>query len=85
MKTGLLVAAVLGIAAAVFAVAVVATRVVSVGSLTAAVTLPIAAVFTDTSQLVIVGALGAAIVIVERHRGNLVRLLAGNERRVGGA
>jgi glycerol-3-phosphate acyltransferase PlsY len=34
---------------------------------------------------VIVGALAAAIVIVERHRGNLVRLLAGTERRVGGA
>jgi acyl phosphate:glycerol-3-phosphate acyltransferase len=75
----------LGIAAAMFAVAVVATRLISVGSLTAAVTLPVAAVFTGTSQLVIVGALAAAIVIVERHRGNLVRLLAGTERRVGGA
>ena len=75
----------LGIAAAVFAVAVVATRVISVGSLTAAVTLPIAAAFTETPQLVIVGALAAAVVIVERHRGNLVRILAGTERRLGGA
>ena len=75
----------LAIAAAVFAVAVVATRVISVGSLTAVVTLPIAAAFTETPQLVIVGALAAAIVIVERHRGNLVRILAGTERRVGGA
>jgi acyl phosphate:glycerol-3-phosphate acyltransferase len=75
----------LGIAAAMFAVAVVATRLISVGSLTAAVTLPVAAVFTGTSQLVIVGALAAAVLIVERHRGNLVRLLAGTERRVGGA
>jgi glycerol-3-phosphate acyltransferase PlsY len=75
----------LGIAVAMFAVAVVATRLISVGSLTAAVTLPVAAVFTGMPQLVIVGALAAAIVIVERHRGNLVRLLAGTERRVGGA
>lgn len=75
----------LGIASTVFVLAVLTTRIVSVGSLSAAVTLALATALTDSSRLVIAGACVAAALIVHRHRGNLSRLMAGTERRVGGA
>jgi glycerol-3-phosphate acyltransferase PlsY len=81
----LLAPAALTAAAAVFAIAVVATRVISVGSVSAAVTLPIATALMDASRLVVAGAVLAAAIIVYSHRANLARLVAGTERRVGGA
>ena len=72
-----------GIASAVFALATWATRYVSVGSMAAAVTLAAAAAAADVSPVVTVGAAVAAVIIVHRHRGNLGRLFAGTERRVG--
>jgi len=64
---------------------VVATRVISVGSVSAAVTLPIATALMDAPRLVVAGAVLAAAIIVYSHRANLARLVAGTERRVGGA
>ena len=81
----LLAPAALAAAAVVFAIAAVATRVISVGSLSAAVTLPIATALMDSPRLVVAAAALAAAIIVYRHRGNLARLAAGTERRVGGA
>ncbi|HVG71472.1 MAG TPA: glycerol-3-phosphate 1-O-acyltransferase PlsY [Vicinamibacterales bacterium] len=81
----LLAPAALTAAAAVFAIAVVATRVISVGSVSAAVTLPIATALMDAPRLVVAGAVLAAAIIVYSHRANLARLVAGTERRVGGA
>jgi len=81
----LLAPAALTAAAAVFAIAVVATRVISVGSVSAAVTLPIATALMDAPRLVVAGAVLAAAIIVHSHRANLARLVAGTERRVGGA
>jgi glycerol-3-phosphate acyltransferase PlsY len=75
----------LGLSVLVFVVVVLATRIISVGSVTAALTLAIATVATDSPRLVMAGAAVAAALIVHRHRGNLARLLAGTERRVGGA
>lgn len=71
------------IAAAVFALTTWATRYVSVGSMTAAVTLAVVVAALDVSPAVAVGAAVAAVIIVHRHRGNLGRLFAGAERRVG--
>ena len=71
------------IAGAVFALATWATRYISVGSMTAAVTLAVTAAAADGPSAVAVGAAVAAVVIVHRHRGNLGRLFAGTERRVG--
>ena len=71
------------IAGAVFALATWVTRYVSVGSMTAAVTLAVAAAVAEASAAVAVGAAVAAVIIVHRHRGNLGRLLAGTEHRVG--
>jgi glycerol-3-phosphate acyltransferase PlsY len=75
----------LAAASVAFLVAVVATRVISVGSITAAVTLVVMTAVTHSSRIVIAGAVLVATMIVYRHRGNLVRLLAGTERRIGGA
>jgi glycerol-3-phosphate acyltransferase PlsY len=71
------------IAGAVFALAIWMTRYISVGSMAAAVTLAVTAAALDVPPAVAVGAAMSAGIIVYRHRGNLARLLAGTERRVG--
>ena len=71
------------IAGLVFALSVWATRYISVGSITAAVTLAVMSVASDGSPAVAVGAVVAAVIIVHRHRGNLDRLRAGTEHRLG--
>jgi acyl phosphate:glycerol-3-phosphate acyltransferase len=73
----------LGIAASVFVVAVLATRFISVGSIAGALTLALAATFSDAPGIVALGATASALIIVYRHRENLARLVAGTERRIG--
>lgn len=75
--------AALAFAGGVFVVAVWATRYISVGSLAGAVTLAAAAAAGGAPAIVVAGAVAAAVLIVYRHRGNLARLVAGTERRVG--
>lgn len=70
------------LAAAVFVVAVWVTRYVSVGSLAATVALPLLAWVTERPLSVMAGAMVAALLIVERHRGNLARLQNGTEARL---
>ncbi|MBI2189318.1 MAG: glycerol-3-phosphate 1-O-acyltransferase PlsY [Acidobacteria bacterium] len=71
------------LAASVFVVAIWVTRYISVGSMTAAVTLAVATMASEGLTPVSVGALVAALIIIERHRANLGRLAAGTERRIG--
>ena len=73
----------LAIASAAFIVAVWSTRYISVGSLAGAITLAVATAAGDAPAIVAVGAVAAALVILHRHRGNLSRLVAGTERRIG--
>jgi glycerol-3-phosphate acyltransferase PlsY len=73
----------LGIAASVFAVAVLATRFISVGSIAGALTLALVATFSDAPGIVAIGATASALIIIYRHRENLSRLVAGTERRIG--
>jgi glycerol-3-phosphate acyltransferase PlsY len=80
---GVLAPTALAIAGGVFVLAVWTTRYMSVGSLAGAITLAIATAAADTPRVVAAGAVVTAIVIVHRHRGNLSRLIAGTERRVG--
>jgi glycerol-3-phosphate acyltransferase PlsY len=80
---GVLAPAAAAAAAALFVAAVAATRYMSVGSLAAAIALPIVAAATDAGAPVVVGAAISAAIIVHRHRGNLLRVVAGTERRVG--
>jgi len=69
------------IAAAVFAVIVLGTRIVSVGSMSAALVLPIAMVALHAErEFVAFGIVAAALVLV-RHRSNIKRLLKGEENR----
>jgi len=73
----------LGIAGAAFVLAVWITRYISVGSVVGAVTLMVVAILTDAPDVVEVGSALAALVILQRHRANIKRVLAGTERRVG--
>ena len=71
-------------ASLVFIISVVATRIISVGSVNAAVTLVIVTMLARSSGAVIAGAVVAAAIILFRHRSNIARIVAGTERRVGG-
>ena len=73
-----------GIAFVIFALTLAITRYVSLASMLAAVSLPCAAfVFTHSPVLTGVSTFVALFVIL-RHRGNIARLLAGTESKVGG-
>src|SRR5262245_17213806 len=73
----------LGAALAAFAIAVSLTRFVSVGSMLGALTLTVVALVSDQRAIVGIGAAVATLLIVHRHRGNLARLIAGTEQRIG--
>ena len=80
---GVLTPLALAVAAGVFVLAVFVSRSISVGSVAGALTLATMAVIDDPPTAVVAGAIVAALVIVHRHRGNLARLAAGTERRIG--
>ena len=60
-----------------------ATRYVSLGSVLATVALPSIAYAVGYSTATLMAACAAALLILFRHRGNLMRLRAGTERRLG--
>lgn len=71
------------IAAGAWAFGMAATRIVSVGSLAAAVSLPIATWFTtrhDAGLTIVTGAMG--VLAIYKHRQNIRRLLSGTEKRL---
>lgn len=68
------------IAAAAFAIAVTRTRFVSIGSIVAAVLLPVIEWLTPGLRAVDIGATVVAALILFRHRGNMARLWARTER-----
>jgi glycerol-3-phosphate acyltransferase PlsY len=73
----------LGPAAAVFVATVWATKYISLGSVLASLALPpIAYALGSPTPAVIVASVAAAL-IVFRHRGNVLRLRTGTERRIG--
>jgi acyl phosphate:glycerol-3-phosphate acyltransferase len=71
------------LAAAVFLLTVSFTRVISLGSVAATVTLPSVAWLTGSPPPVFAAAAGAGLLILFRHRANLRRLAGGTERRMG--
>lgn len=71
------------VAGGLFLAVVWATRYVSLGSMAASVALPPAAWLTGEPDAVVAAATGAGLLILFRHRGNLRRLRAGTEWRVG--
>ena len=68
----------------VFALVARATRYASVGSIAGASTLPVAALAMRAPAAFTAAAAVAALLIVGKHRGNLSRIRAGTERRLGG-
>ena len=73
-----------GIAIAVFAMAVIFTRYVSVGSVAAGVALPIAVWFTRESMLLRIVTIALGALAIYKHKANMQRLAAGTENRIGG-
>jgi glycerol-3-phosphate acyltransferase PlsY len=71
------------VAALLFLVIVWATRYVSLGSIAATLALPPAAWLAGEPRAVVVAAAGTGALILFRHRGNIRRLRAGTERRMG--
>jgi len=67
----------------VFAIAVGWSRMVSLGSLLAAIALPLAAWQTGSPMGAVALALLVAILVIARHRENLLRLVRGEEPRLG--
>jgi acyl phosphate:glycerol-3-phosphate acyltransferase len=70
-------------AASVFLLVVWISRVISLGSVAATVTLPSAALITGASRSVVAAAMGTGALILFRHRANLRRIVSGTERRMG--
>ena len=70
-------------AAAVFFSTVWLTRIISLGSVVATVTLPSVAWMAGAPTSVLVAAIGIAALILFRHRANIRRILRGTERRFG--
>jgi acyl phosphate:glycerol-3-phosphate acyltransferase len=69
-------------AAAVFLLVVWTTRVISLGSIAATVTLPTVALVSGMSASVTAAAAGSGALILFRHRANLRRIVSGTERRM---
>lgn len=70
-------------AASVFLLVVWTSRVISLGSVAATVTLPLVAVLAGAGPSAAVAAIGAAVLILFRHRANIRRIATGTERRMG--
>jgi glycerol-3-phosphate acyltransferase PlsY len=70
-------------AASVFLIVVWASRVISLGSVAATVTLPSVAVLSGASPSACVAAVGTGALILFRHRANIRRISRGTERRMG--
>lgn len=70
-------------AAVVFLATAWTTRLVSLGSVAATATLPLAAAATGAPRTVVQGSVIAAAAVVWRHRANLRRVWRGTEHRLG--
>ena len=71
----------IGPALAIFAGTVWVTKYISLGSVLATLAVPAIAYEAGSPGAVVAVALGAAALIVFRHRSNLARVVAGRERR----
>jgi glycerol-3-phosphate acyltransferase PlsY len=72
----------LAIGAALFAALYAAFRIVSIGSMVAAIAIPIASAALGRPMPVVVLALAGALIVIGKHHGNIRRLLRRNELKV---
>jgi glycerol-3-phosphate acyltransferase PlsY len=75
--------AAIGIALVVFILTLLITRYVSVGSIVAAIALPIAVWFTKENLFLEIVTIALCALAILKHRKNMQRLLAGTENRIG--
>ena len=69
---------------AIFAVVVVIWRYISLGSIVATAAFPVLVYIMKHPPIqVVLGAAGAAVIIIARHYANIARLLKGTENKVG--
>ena len=68
---------------ATFAVTAPLTRYVSVGSIAGAAAVPLSGFLLGAPLPPVVASAAVALLVLWKHRGNLARILAGNERRLG--
>jgi glycerol-3-phosphate acyltransferase PlsY len=73
----------LGIALAVFILTVLITRYVSLGSIVAAIVLPVAVWFNCEDLFLEIVTIALCVLAIFRHKKNMQRLLAGTESRIG--
>jgi glycerol-3-phosphate acyltransferase PlsY len=73
----------LGIAMAAFVLAVLMTRYISIGSIVAAIVLPVAIWFTHDNLVLRIVTIALGAMAILKHRKNIQRLLAGTESRIG--
>lgn len=71
-----------GIAIAVWIIAFIATRYVSIASILAAITLPLAVWFTLECKAIRVIAIILGLLAIIKHRANIQRLMNGTENRI---
>jgi glycerol-3-phosphate acyltransferase PlsY len=75
----------IGIATLIFLILVIATRYVSLASISAAAAVPVLMRFvTHQPFWTLIFSIIIAMAIILRHRGNIERLAAGTERKIGG-
>lgn len=72
------------IALAVWLLCAALTRYVSVASMIAAFSLPVSAFFLGQSGILIIASGLVTLLVVARHRANILRLAAGTESKIGG-
>ena len=72
----------LGIALAVFILAVLITRYVSLGSIVAAIVLPVAVWFTKENLFLEIVTTALCALAIYKHKSNIKRLMAGKESRL---
>jgi glycerol-3-phosphate acyltransferase PlsY len=74
----------LAVALAIFVLALLVTRYVSVGSISAAVALPVAVwIMTPDNLLLGIVTTALGVLAIYKHKSNIRRLLAGTENRLG--
>jgi glycerol-3-phosphate acyltransferase PlsY len=72
------------IALGVFIIVVAATRMVSAGSLAAAVTLPVAILMVRGPHPLFFISVAVSVLVIWMHRANITRMARGTESRIGG-
>jgi acyl phosphate:glycerol-3-phosphate acyltransferase len=74
-----------GIAFAIFLAGMLLTRMVSVGSICAGLSLPLLLYWSRPDRAVMISACAAVLLVVAKHHANIRRILAGGEHRIHGS